>query len=560
MIDLYVAALKAAPRARPAPVALYRCGLAYMALGSGAKAEKNFQEILANWPGHPLAGQCWLQLAKIFQKKESYLEAIEATRAAMRRPLEKADKTEAYYLLGKTLSLVGAHKEAIDTLNQCLTENSAFYLERPDLFKYLGESFFTIQQYEKSREYLFRYLNLQSDSPDRDLILAKIAEIFLTEGNQVLAGKLYNYIQSHYEDTEGDIIARIRKAEILETKGKGSDLSAEAVYEDVSKKNLSPPLRRVVNYKLAALRAKRGELDKALELVEQVLEGKVDPNVSQDEFVTLRGNILTEMIKKRYDTHDYTGVVSLYEKYGKLYAGRSEEIEILFAESFAELKLYPNAIEIYERVLGYAKNKKEDWMLKAAKYAFLLGDLDKAVQFCKPVQSPANDIAKTDILARTAYLQAKYADAVKLFSKIYQKDPSLLDPDGLYAYFRSLSELKKTEELLPLLEKSVSIIANQQPDKKLPFILLLSRCYVDLKQPQKAVATMESAVEATPSEEQKSELVYEIAKLYLSMGQTDNAVKKFNDLLSSPQSIWKVAAQQQLDSINMNKTKPNPGN
>ncbi|MEN6485269.1 MAG: hypothetical protein ABFD98_10335, partial [Syntrophobacteraceae bacterium] len=67
----------------------------------------------------------------------------------------------------------------------------------------------------------------------------------------------------------------------------------------------------------------------------------------------------------------------------------------------------------------------------------------------------------------------------------------------------------------------------------------------------KAIELMDSLLAIASSENQKDPLRYEMAKLYLGMGQKDKASEKLNELLQSTQSLWKVVAQQQLDSMQM---------
>jgi tetratricopeptide (TPR) repeat protein len=76
------------------------------------------------------------------------------------------------------------------------------------------------------------------------------------------------------------------------------------------------------------------------------------------------------------------------------------------------------------------------------------------------------------------------------------------------------------------------------------------KCLAELKQPQKSVELLEAAL-ALASEVQASALAYDLAGLYLGLGQQDKALQTLNQLISSAQPFWKAAAQQQLNSIQM---------
>ncbi len=63
---------------------------------------------------------------------------------------------------------------------------------------------------------MLRYVNLQQNAPDLDIVLAKIAEIFLIQKDLGAAGKMYSFIRKYYQDCEGDLICRIRQGELTE--------------------------------------------------------------------------------------------------------------------------------------------------------------------------------------------------------------------------------------------------------------------------------------------------------------------------------------------------------
>ncbi|MCE5242636.1 MAG: tetratricopeptide repeat protein [Desulfobacteraceae bacterium] len=552
ILEYYAAAVKAAPRHPNAPRAIFRSGMVSLALENPNKAEKFFQQVISDWPGNPLAFQCWVNLGKIFHQREAHIEAIEAFRSALRVSVPKSEKTEAVYNLGKEFSIVGAHKEAIESLNQCLTDDPGFYLKRPDLFKYLGESTFTLQQYDKSRDLLMRYLNLQKEYPDRDLVLAKVAEIFLHQGDQGLANRLYNYIQNHYPDSEGDYISKLRKAEIIEKRERGGPAGALVIYETLAGKKLPPALARLVSFKLASAEWKRGNSERSLELLEQALKNKMDAN-SQNEFKALRDKVALDFFKKSYADNNHSQVIQLYERYTPLIQSQqSQELEVQAAESYGTLKLFPSAVRIYERLLSGTKKKNEDWLLKTAQYCFQMGDMDKAAQYGRLIQSEALEPQKALLLGRICFRQEKYPDTIKTLSKLVLKQdatPAGMEP--LVLYVKSQIELKKYDEAIPLAQKAVERLGEGDPEMRLQIGLLLNKCYQETKQPQKAIELMDSLLAIASSENQKDPLRYEMAKLYLGMGQKDKASEKLNELLQSTQSLWKVVAQQQLDSMQM---------
>ena len=88
---------------------------------------------------------------------------------------------------------------------------------------------------------------------------------------------MYAFIKKYYTDSEGDLISRIRRAEISE---KTSPEEALRLYNELCGKDLSPSLRKIVYLKMASLSWKKGSLERGLELMDEVFQGKNDPATS----------------------------------------------------------------------------------------------------------------------------------------------------------------------------------------------------------------------------------------------------------------------------------------
>ncbi len=557
ILEVYLEALKADPKSPRAFLAFYRSGLIHQAMGNLKKAEKYLHQVIAAGHEHPLFAKSWLRLGEIYHQEESYVEAIDAFRFALRSHLEREDRLLANYYLGRDLTLVGAAKEGMEALQQCANEDPTYFLKKPDLMKFLGEAHFALKQFDASKAFLIRYLNLVQDTHDRDMVFAKIAEIYLNQGDQALANKLYSYIQRHYKDSEGDIISKIRNAEMLEKRERGNIGPALSIYRDLAKKELSPPLRRLVYFKLASWEFRHGNYPKSMELIEEILTDKKDIT-SQEEFVGLRERVLGEWVTKCSTEKDHLQLIQLHERFGPAFRTlQSPDTEALIADAYASLGFYSNAMEVYERLLSNSRKRNEDWLMKVALYSFLSGDPDKSIRLCGDIQSSKLETQKIALLGRILASQKKFGEAVKHFSKIVQKDKDLggLEPGVLEAYAESLMGLEKFDEALQLLVKARESFREGSGERALPLLLLQSKCHQELKQLDRAIEVLEAALKLASSDEQKCQLNYELSKVYLVAGKTDKASQMLTQLLQTSQSFWKTAAQQQLESIKMAKPK-----
>ena len=555
VVAKYVSALAAGPQSARAPIAIYRCGLSYLAVVNLSRAEKAFREVLSSWPDSSVAPNSWLGLGQIQLKRNSQLEAIESFRSALKLPLEKPERSLAHYQLGVAFYNAGIYKEAEEMLDAAANDDPFLYIHHPGLLKTFGEVFFGLQKYDKSREYLLRYLNIQPDPVGRDLILAKIAETFLAEGDRTTANHMYNYVRRDFPESEGGFVSSIRLAELMEkADGKGVD-AAITIYTELSEKNPPPTLRNLVNLKLAGWEFKQGHHDRSMELIDQIIRGKPDSSV-YNETVSLRDQVLSSWLKKAVSNKDDSTVIQVYEKYLPLIKSmQTPELDIMAADSYAALKIYPAALQIYERLLAAAKKKNDEWLIKSAQNALLAGEPDKAILYCKQIQSEAFDNHKSEILGGIYYRQGKYADSAKSFSKVFLTDKDYQDIafDSLISYIKSLIELKRYEDALAVIQKAQPRIEKEAVEDRIHTCMLTSKCQREAKQLDQAVESLEAALALTSDEEQAVLINYEISRLYLELGQSDKATQKLNAILGTSFSFWKTAAQQQLDSIYMSK-------
>ncbi len=549
IIDEYDAALKAGPLSSQAPLAIYRSALAHSLMGSYAKADKLFKHVVSTWPDHPIASRCWVGLGDIYNKKQSYLEAMEAFRWALRGASEKDDKAAAYYELGKEYLFLGANKEALETLENCIGQEPEYYTKKPDVFRFIGEAQFALGNVETAKQNLLRYVNYQQNSPDQDVVLAKIAEIFLIQGEMEAANKMYAFVHKYYTDSEGDLICRIRQGELTE---KYDMDQAMQIYEDLRGKDLSPSLRRVVLMKLAALNLKRCNLVYSLDLMDEAFPAKNDGS-SPPGTSALREKILCDLVKQYFSDKDFVKVAQLYEKYRRVFDSmQSTETMERVAESYSSLKLYSNALEIYDKLIVKGQKRGDEQLLRCALFALRIDDTARSFQYCKLAQSDAVDLKKSEILGLIFCRDQKFFEAVKCFGKVLDKvkEFEFDNPDSFAAYGYCLFQTKKFDEAVPVLQKAMLRAKADDNDARRSILITLGKCFAEQKQFQKAAETMEIAV-GISGEDQKNELMYEVSKLYIAAGQTDKAIADLNRIKATAHPFWSAIAQQQLNSINM---------
>lgn len=553
IIALYTRAIKASPTSSRIPLALYRSGLTYWAVKDTKRAQECFKKVITDFPGDPLVPQCWLSLGQLHQQGHSFVESVHALRTALRHPMDKEKMLDAHYMLGRVLANIGAHEEALENLTRCLSEDEEYYLKKPELLRSLGESYFAIQDYENSTRYLFWYLNLEPELPDRDWILAKIAESLLYQRRYDLANQVYSYLEKYHADSEGHTIGRIRKAEFLEQQDEMMRQEALAIYRDLALKPLSPALFKLVMYKLATWEWKKGNYERSLILVDETLRFKSGPG-PEEKLLALRSNVLVDWVKKAYSEKDFARVVELDRQNPYTFLNSdSPDVLALIADSYYSLKLYPKAIELYQHLLQKTGNKNEEWIYKIAISSYLMGDLERSLQLLSQVGAESLECKKMELQGRIFFAQKKYREAGQFLGKVLQNEKGCggMDAEVGLLCAEALMKLDKHGEALGWLQKVSKFPGNESPATRVRTGLLLGKCYQALKQPQQAVETLESLLPLLDSDLTRDQINYQLSEIYIEAGQPAKATQKLTQLLESKQELWRSAAQQRLGYIQM---------
>jgi tetratricopeptide (TPR) repeat protein len=183
-----------------------------------------------------------------------------------------------------------------------------------------------------------------------------------------------------------------------------------------------------------------------------------------------------------------------------------------------------------------------------------MGDLAGAAQQVQPIRSDALVNQKAMLLGQIAFAQQQHKEAIQHFSKALaqESDFARADPDSAFAYAESLIQTGKPGEALDLLTKAMARCpATNESPNQVHLGLLQSRCFLSLKQPEKAIATLEHLVTVGPQDNFRDQLNYRLSELYIENKQPEKAKAKLAELTASSQSFWKAAAQQQLDYMEM---------
>ena len=556
IVAAYQRALQKDPQNPHRSRALLRSAQVLETAGDMKKAERYYQRLIDEHPRDENTARAWIRLGEIHAARGTPLEALKAFQEAEKFPLKPDELIRTRLGTAQVYVSAGKAPEALEILKRLLDTHPDAHVQKPEILKTLGEAAFALKDFSASRSALLRYLNLAPDIPDKDIVLARIAETYLHEGNRTQADRLYAHIQVHYPDSEGDLIGRIRKAEYYETQG--GDLQEEAlkIYKDLESRPLAGPLKHFVQFKLAYGDYLAGQAERSLQRIDAALKSG-DKAPVYDDLRRLRQKVLQSLVKKRFEAGDLKGVIDLYgeDPFGFQDDDGLEALSCV-ARAYESLGYCPDAMALYETLAQ--KDPKDLWKLAVARTAYEMGQVDKAKSLCQALTDGNLMDAKEELLARIAFSQKDYASVIRCVEGLAKRrgDPHHVPTDLAAMLALSYLETGKDEAAMPWAEHCLSRSDWEDLSLLVALSLKASRVRQKNRLYDQAVRLLDLGIVKVQSEDLRNQLTYEKAMLLLEEGRKDQAEKILAELLQSSKELWKTAAKQKLDYLRLQPSGP----
>ncbi|MEJ5363784.1 MAG: tetratricopeptide repeat protein [Desulfosoma sp.] len=556
IVAAYQKAVQKDPQNPRRPLALLRSAEVLDKAGDVKKAERYYQRLIDEHPRDESTARAWIRLGEIHAARGNPLEALKAFQEADKFPLKPDDFIRSRLGTAQVYVRAGKASEALDILKRLTEAHPDAYLQQPEILRTIGEAAFALKDFAASRTSLIRYLNLAPDIPDKDIVLARIAESYLHEGNRAQADKLYAHIQVHYPDSEGDLIGRLRKAEYYESQGGELQEEAFKIYKDLESRPLAGPLKHFVQFKLAYGDYLAGQAELSLQRIDAALKS-ADKAPVYDDLRRLRQKVLHSLVKKRFEAGDAKGVIDLYGE--DPFAFQEDDgLEALscVAQAYESLGYCPDAMALYEFLAQ--KDPKDLWKLAVARTAYEMGQVDKAKSLCLAVTDGSLRDAKDELLARIAFSQKDYASVIRSVEGLAKQrgGPDHCPTDLAAMLALSYLETGKEDAAMPWAERCLDRSDWKDPSLLVALSLKASRVREKDRQYDQAVRLLDLGIAKVQSDDLRNQLTYQKAVLLLKEGRKDQAEKILAELLQSPKKLWKTAAKQKLDSLRLQPPTP----
>lgn len=271
-VDLY-------PESNQVPWALLMMGKASMLNEEPYKALGYYQVVAEDYPQSeyvPLALEAQARALLALGRPN---EALEQFRQAVKRYPDSRFRKDSEWGMVRALFNLARYQRAALLLRDMMDRNPKMYLNEPEVLYYLGESEFQQGNYTEARRYFLWALNIKPDITDADIMLSRVGDTFLYDGDGVAARQIYTLVVANFPGSDGALVAQLRLVEtpdddtkhpwgIFQTK---VTPQAQAVYRDIIDSYPQRTVSQLAQVKLAMSFYKQKKYLEAMKLMEDLL-------------------------------------------------------------------------------------------------------------------------------------------------------------------------------------------------------------------------------------------------------------------------------------------------
>jgi len=439
----------------------------YRKMGFHLEAADIYKLLLEDHPESRYTPDALFWMAEcLFQEEE-----FESARDIFQRYLEECHQgsfvRKAAFRAADCLVGMKEYGTALQSYNELLSRWPVQSGLFPETLYSMGITYLMNGNHQRARSILFIALNVFPEQEYNHIILTRIGDAYQVAGKIEEALKVYSQNNLFYPESEGAIIGKIKMADIG-VKNPGffnfdQYLDPINVYQQIIEEHPATNLAELALYKQGVAYAEQKKYQEAAASLKTVLEEFPDSEISKKSYYILQEN-LSKLIEAYFSEEKYYPVLALYRKYKNHFLEDGKNTGILFriGESFRQVGLYDNALEMYEKARRlYPPTHPEDELILG------MGEV---------------------------YLKKKeYGAAEKLFEKMLNDFPeSRFRARALHALAETCFAQKNYEKASRTYLRTQEVQERNPPDIR--GLFLLGKCYQDMENTALAVETYRKAI------------------------------------------------------------------
>jgi TolA-binding protein len=341
------------------PAALLKLGMINLKVGNLREAEAYFNILRTEYPmddNLPLIQYYW---GEYYYQKEEYQKAADHFQTVVQEYPDTKFVREASVGLAEALVKLGYDDQAFEIVDYIDKRWPRFYAEYPPILRLMGDVTFKTKDYEKSKGYYWTYYNLDPEEEDIHMVLARLGDIYLQDGQEKAAREVYQEAANRFPNKDGGLVSQMRLAEegvynepTVETMysvfNRPFDLKPSEIYADIVENHPDSELAPLAQVKLAMWHLWNKNYRQALEETAKFKEKFPDSDLIKAAR-EVAAQTFERMVADLTQEEHYARIVEIWKKFPMIQESLEEmgpESRISVALSFSKRGLPDIAEEL----------------------------------------------------------------------------------------------------------------------------------------------------------------------------------------------------------------------
>jgi Uncharacterized protein conserved in bacteria len=321
----FIEAMNSNLRSDRVPRALLNLGLLNLQVGNFPEAKAYFKILQEKYPDDDNIPSISYYWGEYYYKKGDFMKAADQFQYLIQTYPEHQLVKQAAYYLADSLNRTGFIDQAFQIVDYIDKRWPDYYMENPEFLRLAGGVELSLKKLEQAKNHFFTYYNLNPEADGADVVLARIGDIYVRQGENDAAKLIYEKVVRDYPTKEGGLVAKMRLAEegihddptmpeMGDVFDRPYNLRPEKIYQDIVEQYPDSPLAPVAQLKLAMWYAFHKQYPEALAAAQDLIEKYPDsPLVRKAR--TLGDSVFALAVPGMVDEERFSRVVRYWETY-----------------------------------------------------------------------------------------------------------------------------------------------------------------------------------------------------------------------------------------------------
>ncbi|WP_432737825.1 tetratricopeptide repeat protein [Maridesulfovibrio sp. FT414] len=230
----WMEAMNADTKAPNVPMALLNLGLINLKVGNMPEAKAYFNLLKSQYPNDPNVPYISYYWGEYYLGTEEYEKAADQFQYLVQMYPDSKVVRDAAIGLAKALDKLGYNEQAYQIIDYIDKRWPRFYIEDLGFLLMAANTQNRLGKLDDAKGNYWAYYNLSPEAKEADIVLARVGDIYLKEGDRNAAKEIYEKAAKDFPDKEGGLVSMMRLAE-------------EGIYDDPSMSEMDKVFDRPYN-------------------------------------------------------------------------------------------------------------------------------------------------------------------------------------------------------------------------------------------------------------------------------------------------------------------------